>query len=85
MSQFARVKGKPMPDEISALRDTDDRDDGDDLRPGDVDASREAADNADIQAMEDDHPELIIVSDELQLVQVALEKVSDYFRRHFGC
>ena len=82
MSQFARVKGKPMPDEISALRDTNDRDDGDDLRPGDVDASREAADDADIQAMEDDHPELVIVSDKLQLVQIALKKVSRFFYEH---
>ena len=75
MSQFGRVKGKPAPEEIAALRDAHDRDDGEDLRPGDVDASREAADDADIQAMEDDHPELILVEDEVKLVQIALEKV----------
>ncbi|TBU36328.1 hypothetical protein BD309DRAFT_833944, partial [Dichomitus squalens] len=75
MSQFGRVKGKPTPDKIMALRDGHNRDDGDEVHPGDMDASREAADDADIQEMEDDHLELILVDDELKLVQVALEKV----------
>ncbi|TBU31221.1 hypothetical protein BD311DRAFT_623710, partial [Dichomitus squalens] len=76
MSQFARAKGKPTPIEIAALRDVHDRDDGEDLRPGDLDASREAADDADILAMEEDHPELVVVNDDLKLVQIALEKVA---------
>ena len=75
MSQFVRVKGKEDPEELAALRDAQDRDDGEDLRPGDVDASREAADDADIQEMEGDHPELVLDKDELKLVQIALEKV----------
>ena len=76
MSQFGRRKGKALPREIQALRDPNDQDDGEGIRPGDVDASREAADDEAIENMEEDHPELTIDDDDVKLVQVALEKVS---------
>ena len=79
MSQFGRRKGKPMPREVQALRDANDRDDGDGIRPGDEDASHEAADDEAIEQMEDDHPELQIDDDDVKLVQIALEKVRAFF------
>lgn len=75
MSQFNRRKGKPMPREVQALRDPNDHDDGENMRPGDDDASREAADDEVIEEMEEDHPELQIDNEDIKRVQIALEKV----------
>ncbi|PIL25420.1 hypothetical protein GSI_13310 [Ganoderma sinense ZZ0214-1] len=81
MSQFGRRKGKALPHEIQALRDPNDQDDGDGIRPGDMDASREAADDEVIENMEEDHPELRIDDQDVKLVQVALEKIARLSQR----
>ena len=77
MSQFGRKRGRAVDPALAALGDPDDDDgEAEELEAAEEpDQAREAADEAEIDRLEAENPELVLSPDEVKLGQVAVEKV----------